>query len=509
MENSRTKQSVYNIFIGFLNQFISIVLNFISRTIFINILGVEFLGLNGLFTEILRLLSIADLGINTAMVYSFYKPIADDDTNKISALITFYKKVYNIIAIVVMSIGLAIIPFLDVIVNIDKNIPMLEVYYLFSLLSVVISYLFIYKTSIITADQKNYILVRISIIVNFVKVGMQIIILLIFKNYILYLTINLIANFMNNYLGSKKATELYPFIDEKVELEKKYKIDIFNRIKSIFVYKTSSLLLTATDNTLISSTIGTAVVGFYSNYLLVSNNVISIIQILFSSLTASIGNIIVSEKSKKRYEIFKITQSVSFILCGIIVSSFAVLVNDLVNIWLGPRFLFNYSTVLVISLNMYLSCVLQPLWTYREATGLYTKTKYIMLIAAIINIILSIILGKAIGIDGILLASAISRLTTYFWYEPLLLYKEYFLEPVSKYYIPIGINMIFVTLSIVLLNMIFSKFIIYSWTMLIIKSIVCGMTTLIIFLILYSKSEGIYLINQRIKKFRRNSQYEL
>ena len=155
MTNSRTKQSIYNVLIGFLNQFTSIFLSFISRTIFISILGVELLGVNGLFTDVISLLSMADLGFNTAMVYSFYKPISENNTKKISALINFYRKIYNVIAFVITIIGITITPFLNIIINTDKNIPLLNVYYLFSLASVVISYLFVYKTSIITADQKN------------------------------------------------------------------------------------------------------------------------------------------------------------------------------------------------------------------------------------------------------------------------------------------------------------------------------------------------------------------
>jgi O-antigen/teichoic acid export membrane protein len=500
MQSSRTKKSIKNMSLGFLNQVTTLVLSFISRTIFIKILGVELLGINGLFTDVLSLLSMADLGFNTAMVYSFYKPIADNDTKKISALINFYRKIYNVIAITIAVIGISILPFLNFIVNTEKEIPLLKVYYLFGLASVVISYLFVYKTSIINADQKNYIVTRITIVVNFVKTIIQIMSLLIFENYIIYLVVNLISNFFNNYIASKKAIELYPYINENNKLNLEDKKGIFNNIKSIFVYKVSSLLLTATDNTLISIIVGTIVVGYYSNYLMITNKVIAIIQIIFSALTASIGNLVIKEKSEKRYEIFKATQSISFIICGIIVTSFTLLINDFIGIWLGKEFTFNYVVVLAISFNMYLSCVLQPLWTYREATGLYIKTKYIMIIAALVNLIVSIILGKLLGIGGILLASAIARLSTYFWYEPLLLFKEYFEKPVKEYYIPIGINIIIMSIVIVALNEVFTSFMITSWGFLILKTIVCGFTTSVIFLFIYSQSDGFKIILNKIKR---------
>lgn len=500
MNYGRTRHVFNNMFMSFLNQFTTLVLSFISRTIFINVLGVELLGVNGLFTDVLNLLSMADLGFNTAMVYSFYKPIAENNRIKISALVNFYRKVYSFIAITITTIGIAIMPFLHLIINTDKSIPLLKVYYLFSLAGVVLSYLFVYKTSIITANQKNYIITRITIIINFIKTIIQIVFLLIFKNYIIYLAVNLFFNFLNNYIASKKAMQLYPYINEKYDLNKNEKKSIFNNIKSIFLYKVSSLLLNATDNTIISVLIGTLAVGYYSNYLMVTNKVIAIVQIVFGALTASIGNLIIVEKSEKRYEIFRASQSVSFIICGIITTSFSILINDLIYIWLGDKFVFDNFIVMAISFNMYLSCILQPLWTYREATGLYMKTKYIMLVAAIINLVLSITLGKLIGIAGVLLASAISRLSTYFWYEPMVLFKEYFSQSPRKYYIPIFLNMVITSFIAIIFNKFFAAFLVKSWTGLIIKSIICVLPISIIFLLIYSKSKGFKIIMNKVKK---------
>lgn len=503
MESSRTRKSINNILMGFFNQFVMLILSFVSRTIFIKFLGIELLGVNGLFSDVLNLLSMADLGFNTAMVYSFYKPIAENNTKKISALINFYKKIYNIIAITITIIGLAILPFIDLIVNTDKDIPLLKIYYLFALAGVVISYLFVYKTSIITADQKNYIVVRITIITNFIKTIIQIISLIIFKNYILYLLINLIGNFLNNYIASKKAVTLYPYIKEKNKLNLEDKKDIFKNIKSIFLYKLSSLLLNATDNTLISILVGTVAVGYYSNYLMIGNKVLSFIQIIFGSLTASIGNLVIKEKSEKRYEVFEMAQSISFIICGITVTCFSILINDLITVWLGKEFIFNYTVVLAISFNIYLACVLQPLWSYREATGLYVKTKYIMVIASVINLVLSVILGKLLGIGGILLASIISRLVTYFWYEPVLLFKEYFEKPVWKYFFQLGINILISGVVIIVFNKLFMNFIVVSWFDLLIKSILCGIGTFIIFVLIYMKSEGFKFVLKKLKISRR------
>ena len=423
---SRTKKSITNILFNLSDQIISLLLSFLSRSVFIYTLGVEFLGINGLFSDVLGMLSMADLGFGTAMAYSFYKPIAENDHDKISALITFYRKVYNIIATIILIVGLCITPFIRYIVNTNREIPHLEVYYLFSLASIVISYLYVYRTSIITADQKNYIVTRITIITNIIKTITQIISLLIFKNFIVYLAINILFVFLNNAIASHKAVTLYPYIKERKVLPKKEIKEIFANLKSVFIYKVSSMLLNATDNILISVIVGTITVGYYSNYLLINNKLCGLISLFFTSLTASIGNIIVKETYKKRYEIFTIEQSISFIISGVVIPCFMVLINDLIVVWLGKSYSLGYPLAIAVSLNLYLQCVLQPLWSYREATGMYQKTKWVMLAAAICNIVLSIILGICWGVAGIIFASGISRIVTYVWYEPQLLFKNYF-----------------------------------------------------------------------------------
>ena len=209
--SSRIKNSARNMLSGFAYQFISLVLSFVSRTVFVHTLGTEYLGLNGIFSDVLNLLSMADLGFNTTMAYSFYKPLAEHDEEKLAGLIHFYKRVYNVIAGVVTVVGIAVIPFLKYIVNTEKEIPHLEVYYLFSLANVVISYLFVYKSTILTADQKNYKVVNISIWTSLLKTILQILALLLLQNYILYLAIGVAVQFFNNLMASREAQKQYPF----------------------------------------------------------------------------------------------------------------------------------------------------------------------------------------------------------------------------------------------------------------------------------------------------------
>lgn len=501
-ETGRTRQAIKNIYYNIFNQIITIILSFISRTIFIWGFGVGYLGINGLFSDVLNLLSMADLGFNTAMTYSFYKPLAEKNYTKISQLTNFYKKVYNIIAIAVAILGICLVPFLHYLVKLDSEVPNLTIYYLLSLSSVVVSYLCIYKTTILTADQKGFIITKITIITNILKTIFQIISILIWKNYIIYLTIGTIVAIGNNLYASYTASKTYSFIDEKTEdISKLEKRNIFINLKSVFLYKVSSVLLNATDNILISALLGTVMVGYYSNYLLLQTKITTVISLIFTSMTASIGNLIVTEEGKKRYEIFKCEQSISFFICGIVIPCYVLLVDEFIKLWLGSSYELGFFVSCAIGLNMYLGCVLQPLWTYREATGLYRKTKWIMVICAGINIVLSIIFGKIFGVFGIIIASAIARISTYVWYEPHILFREYFGVHEKVYYIQLLENAILIMFMILIGKIIANFFNINNFFEWIQKAILIGMSTLLIVFLLYGRNEGMIVFKSKIKNY--------
>lgn len=262
--------------------------------------------------------------------------------------------------------------------------------------TVVASYLCIYKTTILMADQKGYLVTKVAIYTNFIKTILQIISIIVWKNYIIFLSVGTIITIGNNVYASRIADKTYQFINKKSTISNYEKKHIFNNLGSVFLYKVSAMLLNATDNILISILISTAMVGYYSNYLLLQTKIVAIISLVFTSMTASIGNLIVTENSEKRFKVFKCEQSISCFICGIVVPCYILLADDFIRIWLGSEYQLGFAMSCAVGLNMYLSCVMQPLWSYREATGLYRKTKWIMVICAMINIGLSIILGKTI-----------------------------------------------------------------------------------------------------------------
>lgn len=488
MTEGRIKNSVRNISYRIVSQVASIVLKFVSRTIFIYILGVEYLGINGLFSEILQMLSLADLGFGTAMVYSMYKPLAEHDEKRLTQLVALYKKIYTIIAITITVIGISLVPFLKYLVNMDKDIPYLKVYYLLYLANTVSSYLVVYKTCILNADQKNYLISKYNTIFSFISLIVTSVFLLITHNFMVYLIAQVAVTYANNFYVSHVAEKQYPYINNKVErLPKEEGKQIFQNVKSVFICKVANTLVGSTDNTLISVLIGTIAVGFYSNYCMIVNNITLFINIIFSSVTASIGNMVVEANKKKNYDVYCLMQFVSFLLSSVAITVTYLVINDLINVWLGEKFVLEPLVSLAIALNMYFSVVLMPIWSYREATGMYLQTKYVMVATAVVNLVVSILLGKILGLEGILFATSIARISTYFWYEPRLLFKQYFGEKVWNYYKGILKNIVVTFIVTVICSLVFREFVVMGWGDFFIKAVGVSICALILTIVLYCK----------------------
>lgn len=499
MSETRSVKSSKTLISNFAQKTFSLILTFISRTVFIHVFGVELLGINGLFSNVLSLLSLADLGFSTAMTYSYYKPVADNDYKKIAGLNGFYKKVYLAIAFGITVIGLALMPFLKYIINLPSEIEHIYIYYLLTLAGTVVSYLFVYKTTVLYAYQQGYVVANYNMIVTAISLIVQIAGMLIFKNYILYLVVTLVFNFINNVYISHVTDKRFPFINQKVKISKEDKKDIFSNLSSVFIYKVSSTLMNGTTNIIISRLIGTITVGLYSNYTTVINMITGYVSIAFNSFTSSIGNLIVKDSKEKQLQVFKEIQTISAWFCIVISSCVYALLNAFITVWIGEDFLLDDVTVIAIGVNFFLTCVLNPIWIFREAAGIYRKTKYIMLICAVLNIVLAILLGHYFGLCGILLAGAISKLLTYIWYEPIVLFKDFF-DHSPLYFFG---NMVFITAVTVgvsaLLYYIQFSIPISGVLGFVVKGLVCFAVSNLIYLAIYFKNKNFRNLFTRIK----------
>ena len=426
MEKSRTAKSARNVFTGIISKVIVFLFAFASRTVFVRLLGAEYTGVNGLYTNILSVLAMADLGISNVFTYTLYQPLAEKNEKKIATLLQSFKKVYNIIGLAVLGIGLLIIPFLHFIVKTTIPNERIILYYILYLINTASTYFFCYKITVLNADQKQYydnIMTTFSHIIMYV---LQLVYLLLFKDYIGYLVIQVICSVLKNFIVSRIADKHYPYISDKEMCDRKLIdfSDIYKNVKSTFLYKMCFVLLNNTDNILISVIVGTVFVGYYSNYYLIIQYINAYVYIFSTGLLASIGNAVTENNHKKMEDIFNSLLLIYAVIGCFVTCVFGGCIQEFIPIWLGDGFLLDKQCVIAMLLLLYTSTVTTPVWLYREAMGLFNQVKYIMIPTVLINILLSIILGKMLGTAGIIYATTISKLVTVFWYEPVIVYKQ-------------------------------------------------------------------------------------
>ena len=425
--DSRVTNSIKNFSFGFVAQMVQIILGFVGRTIFIKYLDVEYLGVNGLFTNVLSLLSLAELGVGSAMMYALYKPIADKDERKMAALIYLYGRIYLIIAGVITLCGLALLPFLN---HLVKNPPAnivnnLNVIYLLFLFNTVSTYFFYYKLSLLHADQRSYIVSKANIVIFFLQNIVQIVVLIVFKNFVIYLLTQSIFQLAGNYVASLIVNKYYPFLkkykNEKVDPSEKKKI--YSNIRSTALLKIGGLAVNNTDNLILNYFSGLAMVGLLSNYILLIGLASGLIMQVFAGMTASIANVNATESEDKKEEVFNFINFANFWIYGLASILIVVLLNDFIQLWIGQKFILPLSVVIVLAFNFYIYGMQNAVWSFKITLGLFKQGQYLILLTAIINLALSFALGSYFGLLGILIATAIARLVTNSWYDPYILCK--------------------------------------------------------------------------------------
>ena len=423
---SRTEYSLLNMATGIFGYGINTVIGFICRIVFVRMLSAEYLGISGLFTHVLSMLSLAELGISSAITFALYKPIAQDDEKKIASIMQFYRKAYMAIGIIVAIMGLILLPFLDVIItdapDIKENISLLYILYL---LNTVVSYFFSYRQALLTAMQRQYIVTGYSYIVAIVQSILQILFLIITREYLTYLLIQIIAGIGYNIWVSIKAGKDYPYIRDKnvPKLSHDETKDLLKNIKALAVNKLSGVLVNSTDNIAITYFQGLSSVGFASNYTLFSTTLDRLITQLFNGLTGSVGNLNASTDEKTRYQFFKTLNLANFWLYGWAAIGITLVSGDLVRWFYGDTYVMTMEIPLILALNFYSIGMLHGVYTYKSTLGLFRYGQYLLFLTGIINLVLDVILGRLWGTFGIYFATLIARLVTNLWYEPYAVYR--------------------------------------------------------------------------------------
>ena len=435
MTKTRTEKVKRNVATSVCLQILKIVLSFVGRMIFAKMLGATYLGINGLFSNILTVLSVADLGMTAAMMYSLYKPLADGDNEKVSAYVKFYGNIYNVIAIVVAVLGVAVMPFLHFIVNLPEEIGGIYYYYLLMLTNLVISYLFLSRITLLHADQKSYVVNCIDMGQQCLVFLAQILVLIFAKSFILYLIVAIAGTFAADIIKSKIAKNKYYVVSDNIKIGKVEKRELARNIKDVFLYRFGGVIQSNTDNILTSVFVGTVAVGYFSNYTMVVLAITGLANMVFMALKSSIGNYNVKTSIVEQEKMFYVFEDYNYLLIAFCSVCFYVLFPDFITICFGKEYLLEPITVIFIILNFYTSNIRQNLWVYRETTGLFSKVKYVTFVTAIINLFLSIIGGYFFGITGIVGATVISRMLYAWWKEPVVIFRDYFKTSPKNYFL--------------------------------------------------------------------------
>ena len=430
----RTKNGFINVLASLSSNIVTIIIGLVAQALFIKIMGIEYLGLNGLFTNIISMLGIIELGIGSAIIYNLYKPIADKDIETIKSLIKFYKKSYHVIGFIVLTIGLIIIPFLPLIiedVTVNINIPL--VYILF-LLEIVFSYFLSYKRSILYAEQKNYIINLIHIWYTVLLNAGQLLVLIFTKNYYLYLIIKIIARVIENlvitYIVNKKYSYL---IGDAKSLDKKIESDIIKKVKALFFHKIASFVVAGTDNIIISKFLGVIWVGLYSNYFLVINAVQTLFIQALIALTPSVGNLLVTESKDVQFNTFKKVRFLNFWIACFSAIAVLIIMNSFITIWIGDEYLLSKLVLVVLIFNLFQKLMRSTYQIFKEAAGIYHEDRFVPLVESLINIIVSIIGVKLIGLAGVFIGTIVSGFALWLYSYPKYVYKKLFERDIKLY----------------------------------------------------------------------------
>lgn len=437
MSRSKTQNSIYNAIGGLIYKGIAVIFPFLIRMVMIKKLGVEYLGLNSLFTSILMILSLSELGVGSALVYSMYKPMAEGDEDRVCALLNVYRKFYRFIGGVILLIGLLLLPFLKYIVKGDCPSDLnLYILYCIYLGNTVVSYfLFAYKKSLLEASQQNGVDSKLAALTTAIMYIMQIIVLSFFASYYAYIIVMPICTIALNILRSKRVDKMFPQYKCVGELEKGFVKGLFVKISSLLGHKIGSTVVTASDSIVISSVLGLTILAKYSNYYQVINAIIGMVTVFYHAITASVGNSIIMSEKKKVEETFYTLSFMNNWLVGWCSICLLCLYQPFMKIWMGEEMLFPFSTVVLFAIYLYAWLIRRIGLTYKDAAGMWEQDFWKPYVGIIVNLGTSIALAHYIGVEGVIIGTIVVMVLIYFPWETYVLHKHLFMHSSKAYLI--------------------------------------------------------------------------
>lgn len=410
MKIERTKNASRNILYGLILKLIQVFLPFLMRSVMTYFMGIKYLGLNSLFTSVLQVLNLAELGVGSAMVYSMYKPISEDDHVTICALMRLYRLYYRFIGLVVLIGGLVIIPVLPKLIS-GEVPPDINIYviYLLNLSATVLSYwLFAYKNSLLNGHQRQDVASKVTTVTNLLQYALQFLVLCLFKSYYLYLIVILLSQIATNIITSIVVSRMYPSYHPEGKLDEQEVKQINQRIRDLFTSKIGSVVLNSADTIVISAFLGLTSLAIYQNYYFIITSVIGFVAIIFNACTAGIGNSLIVETKEKNFkDLSKFTFLISWI-AGVCSCCFICMFQPFMELWMGKEHMLPFGAVICLTVYYYLYEINQLLITYKDAGGIWRQDRFRPLITSAVNLGMNLFLVQFWGIYGVILSTVIA-----------------------------------------------------------------------------------------------------
>lgn len=498
---SRTINSLRNIGSTLGGQMLNNLLRFACRTVFLYALGPEYLGISSLFSNVISILNISELGLATAITFSLYKPLAENDRRTVQAIMAFLRNAYRIIALVVLGAGLLLMPALPYLMTGVTDKVNIYHYYLLYLTETVVSYLFFsYKSVLLIADQKKYLVDLVAYACQVAMNLLQMAVLVIWKSFLGYTILFIINHIVTNTVTAILVDRRYPWLRGKApKLPKEEQKEIYTRIYALGLNKVSTAVGTSTDNLVISTFVSVIAVGLYSNYSMVVQVFQKLLSGVFRALGSSLGHLFATEAREHSAYLFRclnLLNNYLIVLCSV---CFLVMFQPFVCLWAGEEYLLSYGVVIAIVLNFATNYLQNVVQIYREACGTFTRGKYRPLFTVLLNLVISLILVQWFGIAGVLWGSVISRMLTAWWFDAWLLHRVAFGVSPWGYYRQCGTTLVLIGVCTVLMRLVFRN-ISVGWLALIGMGIACAATVSVVYLLLYGRTtEFTYLKEQGIR----------
>lgn len=431
----RTGKAAHNFVFTIFANITAILIGLMAQKLFVDILGLEYAGLNGLFTNVITALAIVDLGIGEAVIFHLYKPLRDNDRDTVKSLMLFYRRAFHVIAAIISVIGVCLIPFLPYIAKTDNTDINLGYIYMIYLCDTVLSYFLSYKRAIIYADQKNY---KISFIHMIYLIGMntgQLAMLYFTHDYYIYLVTKLIFRVLENIAITAIANREYPFLrgEDAEPLDERIHKDIRKKTGALVFHKIGTFIVNGTDSILISVFFGLRTAGLYSNYFMVIDAATKLFNPALSALTPSVGNLLVSGNKDEAYKVFRKIRFMNFWIAAFAATSLMIMLQPFVGAWFGKKYLLSYPVIIVLSLQFFQFLMRGSYNSFQDAAGIFYENRFVPIFESVINLAASIVFLKLFGLAGVFMGTIASSMALWCFSYPKYVYTRLFGRSIRDY----------------------------------------------------------------------------